>query len=131
MVVQKPYYTNGTEASLNCSTDGYPLPSIVWLRHQRPIANKSMLYFSSILASDAGVYQCTVENAIGLKQINVEVNVTCKSVVTSCTAHFILHKSCEQLFICTDTILRDTSIEFTKLSAVTIVNRTIDKFYTF
>ena len=82
MVVQKSYYTNGTEASLNCSADGYPPPSLVWLRHQRPKANKSMLHFMNVFTSDAGVHQCRAENVVGVKLINVSVNVTCKSLVT-------------------------------------------------
>ena len=117
MVVQKPYYTNGTEASLNCSADGYPPPTIVWRRHEKPKANKSMLHFQNFLTSDAGVHQCRAENVVGVKQINVSVNVTCKSFVTLYISLFSNHVYNIQCF---DAGFRGISIELTQDSAVTI-----------
>ena len=53
-----------------------------------------MLMFNKILVSDAGNYDCVVENSLTTKRSSVYVNVTCKffSVILS-TLFTVLHEA--------------------------------------
>lgn len=93
MIDHESYYKNGTESSVNCSADGYPAPYITWFKNEHQIASGRVLYFRSILVSDAGTYQCKVGNVIGTKQDSVYVNVTCESFLFHSTRNFDVFKS--------------------------------------
>ena len=52
--------SNGMVVNLTCSVDGFPTPSIVWIRNSTDeiLANDSMLIIPEIMFGQEGVYRC-------------------------------------------------------------------------
>ena len=79
-------HTEGDRFELVCSFTGIPAPEICWERdgslfllgEGRSIFNStgsSQLVINSLALSDAGVYNCSVSNVVGMDASNVRLEV--------------------------------------------------------
>ncbi|RWS20162.1 hemicentin-1-like protein, partial [Leptotrombidium deliense] len=55
-------FISGKAAAVSCVADGYPIPTIQWLRNGVVISLKNELSFTEIKPSDFGDYECVASN---------------------------------------------------------------------
>lgn len=65
----------GRDTVMICSADGYPAPTITWLRNDIPVdmgearfsilPTGGSLHIGKVRESDAGIYECIAENSVG------------------------------------------------------------------
>ena len=63
----------GSNVSRTCSAEGGPNNTFEWTNDQGVVSNSSQLQLTSITASDAGTYTCTVTNAAGSSNASATV----------------------------------------------------------
>ncbi|CAI5781185.1 sialic acid-binding Ig-like lectin 5 [Podarcis lilfordi] len=77
---EKLVVREGDTVSLLCEAQGKPIPSVTWLKNNKPLNNnmqgsKDTLRLSNIKSEDAGMYQCQAENPHGSIRKNISVIV--------------------------------------------------------
>ncbi|XP_077788277.1 sialic acid-binding Ig-like lectin 5 [Podarcis muralis] len=77
---EKLVVREGDTVSLLCEAQGKPIPSVTWLKNNKPLNNnmqgsKDTLRLSNIKSEDAGMYQCQAENLHGSMRKNISVIV--------------------------------------------------------
>ena len=82
LTVDSSGYNEGSLVKLQCGAKGIPEPVVRWI-HDGYIKASGMkttlLTFSAINRTDAGIYKCSANNSFGRteKQVNVVVNCKC------------------------------------------------------
>lgn len=79
---QKQYDQNTDNITLNCTGNGNPQPTYVWLKkglNDSILSNKSIYVIEDVIRNNSGVYICEVYNSIGdlnyRKSNSVEINI--------------------------------------------------------
>ena len=72
---------HGQSVTLNCSADGYPIPSITWTRCKEDIpadwseVEGGQLKIKSLTAKDSGTYICSAQSEIVHVETEVQLSV--------------------------------------------------------
>ena len=74
----------GDDVKLDCSTSGYPIPTITWSRvddlpKSSKIEKNGTLILRNVTQSDVGQYICTAQNDIGKKAHSLTLTIDLKS----------------------------------------------------
>ncbi|GBP58334.1 Papilin [Eumeta japonica] len=93
IVAESTTFGVGSELSLLCEVDGYPLPEVVWAKDgvrlapggRVQISEAHRLTIASLTAEDAGRYTCSARNEYSAHQDTVSVNVEGLSIPETCT----------------------------------------------
>ena len=86
--------TQGFPANINCSVQGYPLPSIKWLFQEQELTPNGRISINSTTIADkvfsiltigavsyvrhSGLYACLAENSVGEDLVVTQLSVKCK-----------------------------------------------------
>ncbi len=81
-----------TDVELECDVAGIPRPTITWLKDGDRVINSDYfqiiegrnLRILGLVDSDAGMYQCFVENVVGSEQASAQLIVTHSGKLWSC-----------------------------------------------
>ena len=81
LTVDSSGYNEGSSVKLQCGARGIPEPVVRWI-HDGYIKASGMettlLTFSAINRTDAGIYKCSANNSVGSSEKQVNVVVNCK-----------------------------------------------------
>ncbi|KAM3958095.1 LOW QUALITY PROTEIN: proteoglycan-like sulfated glycoprotein papilin [Aphomia sociella] len=82
----------GSELSLPCEVDGYPLPNVYWTKDGVPLSSdrrtqitEARLTITGLTPADSGVYGCHASNQYSTDHSTVEINVQGIFIPTHCT----------------------------------------------
>ncbi|KAH8025166.1 hypothetical protein HPB51_004148 [Rhipicephalus microplus] len=74
--------TEGAPATLNCTTSGHPVSSVVWLKNGQPVVSsrvkmltRERLHIPNVLRDDKGMYQCFALNDYDWAQGTAEITL--------------------------------------------------------
>ncbi|KAL1467326.1 hypothetical protein MTO96_026209 [Rhipicephalus appendiculatus] len=74
--------TEGAPATLNCTTSGHPVSSVVWLKNGEPVVSsrvkmltRERLHIPNVLRDDKGMYQCFALNDYDWAQGTAEITL--------------------------------------------------------
>ncbi|XP_070392553.1 cell adhesion molecule Dscam1-like [Dermacentor albipictus] len=73
--------TEGAPATLNCTTTGHPVSSVVWLKNGQPVSSRvkmltrETLHIPNVLRDDKGMYQCFALNDYDWAQDTAEITL--------------------------------------------------------
>ncbi|XP_062523403.1 hemicentin-2-like [Corticium candelabrum] len=75
----------GDDVKLDCSTSGYPIPTITWSRvddlpKSSKIEKNGTLILRNVTQSDVGQYICTAQNDIGKKAHSLTLTIDLKNI---------------------------------------------------
>ena len=97
LTVDSSGYNEGSLVELQCGAKGIPEPVVRWI-HDGYIKTSEMkttlLTFSAINRTDAGIYICSANNSFGRSEKQVNVVVNCKCLQQ------LLRREAKYFFIC-------------------------------
>jgi len=71
--------TEGLSYDIPCNFDGWPTPSVSWVRNGSQIATNGTLYFSPVVRADVGRYVCVAVNTQAtVGSVPINITVACK-----------------------------------------------------
>ena len=76
------FINEGANLTLKCTTTGYPLPSVIWLKDNATLYGTSQflkrgkeisLHFTKITYDKKGMYTCVARNSVGMASFDAKI----------------------------------------------------------